>query len=183
MRRPVSRARRVAEDGPVRAVFVELAGIRDSAFVGPAIAEALGLSDVTSLDLPRRVRGACTGTDPILLLLDNCEQILDAAPLIVDLIAATSSIRILATSRAPFRVRGERLYVVRPLSCDIGPHGTSPADVVQVPAVRLFVERVRDVQPAFRLTIENVQAVAAICRRLDALPLALELAAPWMMPK
>jgi predicted ATPase/transcriptional regulator with XRE-family HTH domain len=171
--------RRMAEDGRVRAVFVELAGVRDHAFVGPAIAEALGLSDVTSLDLPGRVRSACTG-DPILLLLDNCEQILAAAPLVVELVAATTSIRILATSRAPFRVRGERLYVVRPLPCDTGAHGTSPADVIQVPAVRLFVERVRDVQPAFRLTVDNVQAVVAICRRLDALPLALELAAPWM---
>jgi predicted ATPase/DNA-binding XRE family transcriptional regulator len=171
--------RRLAEDGRVRVVFVELAGIRDPAFVGPAIAEALGLSDVTSLDLPGRVRGACTG-DPVLLLLDNCEQILGAAPLVVELVAAMTSIRILATSRAPFRVRGERLYAVRPLPCDFDRHGLSPADVVKVPAVRLFVERIRDVQPAFRLTLENVQSVVAICRRLDALPLALELAAPWM---
>jgi predicted ATPase/transcriptional regulator with XRE-family HTH domain len=172
--------RRIAEDGHVRAVFVELAGVRDPAFVGTAIAEALGLSDVTSLDLPRRVRGAFTGDHPILLLLDNCEQILGAAPLVVELVAATTSIRILATSRAPFRVRGERLYVVRPLPCDTSRHRTSPADVAQVPAVRLFVERVRDVQPAFRLGAENVHAVVGICRRLDALPLALELAAPWM---
>ena len=56
----------------------------------------------------------------------------------------------------------------------------APADLVRVPAVRLFVERVRDVQPAFRLTAENARAVFGICRRLDALPLALELAAPWM---
>ena len=139
--------RRIAEDGHVRAVFVELAGIRDPAFVGPAIAEALGLSDVTSPDLPRRVRGAFTGDHPILLLLDNCEQILGAAPLVVELVAATTSIRILATSRAPFRVRGERLYVVRPLPATLRPQPrrrTSPSA-----AVRLFVERVRDVQPRF----------------------------------
>ena len=172
--------RRIAEDGPVRAVFVELAGIRDPAFVAPAIAEALGLSDVTAPDLPRRVRGAFTDDSPILLLLDNCEQVLGAAPLMVELLTAAASLRILATSRAPFRIRGERLYAVRPLPCETGARGMAPADLVRVPAVRLFVERVRDVQPAFRLTVENAQAVIGICRRLDALPLALELAAPWM---
>jgi predicted ATPase/transcriptional regulator with XRE-family HTH domain len=172
--------RRIAEDGPVRAVFVELAGIRDPAFVAPAIAEALGLSDVTAPDLPGRVRGAFTDDSPILLLLDNCEQILGAAPLMVELLTAAASLRILATSRAPFRIRGERLYAVRPLRCETGARGMAPADLVRVPAVRLFVERVRDVQPAFRLTAENAQAVIGICRRLDALPLALELAAPWM---
>jgi predicted ATPase/transcriptional regulator with XRE-family HTH domain len=172
--------RRIAEDGSVRAVFVELAGIRDPAFVAPAIAEALGLSDVTAPDLPRRVRGAFTDENPILLLLDNCEQVLGAAPLVVELLTAATSLRILATSRAPFRIRGERLYAVRPLRCETGARSIAPADLVRVPAVRLFVERVRDVQPAFRLTAENAQAVIGICRRLDALPLALELAAPWM---
>jgi predicted ATPase/DNA-binding XRE family transcriptional regulator len=172
--------RRIAEDGPARAVFVELAGIRDPAFVAAAIAEALGLSDVTAPDLARRVRGAFTDENPILLLLDNCEQVLDAAPLVVELLTAAASLRILATSRAPFRIRGERLYAVRPLRCETGGRGTAPADLARVPAVRLFLERVRDVQPAFRLTAENAQAVIGICRRLDALPLALELAAPWM---
>jgi predicted ATPase/transcriptional regulator with XRE-family HTH domain len=172
--------RRIAEDGPVRAVFVELAGIRDPAFVAPAIAEALGLSDVTAPNLPRRVLGAFTAEQPILLLLDNCEQVLGAAPLVVELLSTVASLRILATSRAPFRVRGERLYAVRPLHCETGAHGIAPADLVRVPAVRLFVERVRDVRPSFRLTAENAEAVIGICRRLDALPLALELAAPWM---
>ena len=172
--------RRIAEDGPVRAVFVELAGIRDPGFVASAIAEALGLSDVTAPDLPRRVRGAFTDENPILLLLDNCEQVLDAAPLVVELLTAAASLRILATSRAPFRIRGERLYAVRPLRCETGARSIAPADLVRVPAVRLFVDRVRDVQPSFRLTTENAQAVIGICRRLDALPLALELAAPWM---
>jgi len=172
--------RRIAEDGPVHAVFVELAGIHDPAFVGPAIAEALGLSDVTAPDLPRRVRAAFTDQNPILLLLDNCEQVLSAAPLVVELLTAAASLRILATSRAPFRIRGERLYPVRPLPLDTALQSIAPADLVRVPAVRLFVDRVRGVQPAFRLTTENARAVIGICRRLDALPLALELAAPWM---
>jgi predicted ATPase/transcriptional regulator with XRE-family HTH domain len=172
--------RRIADDGPVRAVFVELAGIRDPAFVAPAIAEALGLSDVTAPDLPRRVHGAFTNENPILLLLDNCEQVLGSAPLVVELLTTVVSLRILATSRAPFRIRGERLYAVRPLRCETGAPGIAPAELVRVPAVRLFVDRVRDVQPSFRLTADNAQAVIGICRRLDALPLALELAAPWM---
>ena len=84
------------------------------------------------------------------------------------------------TSRAPLRVRGEREYAVGPLGLDCPRMPSSPADVVRAPAVRLFVDRVRDVQPDFRLTAANASAVTAICRRLDALPLALELAAPWM---
>jgi predicted ATPase/DNA-binding XRE family transcriptional regulator len=170
-------ARKVAEEGASRVLFVPLAAIRDPAFVAPAIADALGLSDVTAVDLPRRARVACANR-PTLLVLDNCEQLLDAAPLIADVLASASSLRLLATSRAPFRVRGEREYVVGPLALEAD--SMSPADLARAPAVRLFIERVRDVQPAFRLTAANGPTVTAICRQLDALPLALELAAPWM---
>ncbi|HET7220643.1 MAG TPA: helix-turn-helix domain-containing protein [Vicinamibacterales bacterium] len=173
-------ARRVGEDGQTHAVFVELAGIRDPAFVASAIAEALGLSDVTAVDLARRVRVSCSEERPTLLVLDNCEQVLDAAPLVADLVTSVASLRVLATSRAALRVRGERLYAVGPLAVRPDSDALAAADLVRIPAVRLFVERVRDVQPAFRLTAANAQTVLAICRRLDALPLALELAAPWM---
>jgi predicted ATPase len=115
-----------------------------------------------------------------LLVLDNFEQLLDAAPLIADLLAAVASLRLLVTSRAPLRVRGEREYAVGPLALEADSETMSPADLARSPAVRLFVERVRDVQPDFRLTAANGPTVAAICRRLDALPLALELAARWM---
>ena len=77
-------------------------------------------------------------------------------------------------------MRGEREYPVGPLSLDVDVDATSPADLARVPAVRLFVDRVRDAQPEFRLTAANGPTVMAICRRLDALPLALELAAPWI---
>jgi predicted ATPase len=147
--------------------------------VAPAIAEALGVLDPTALDLPRRARAACDGT-PTLLVLDNFEQVLDAAPLIADLLASVAALRVLVTSRAPLRVRGEREYAVGPLTLDVDVNATSPADFVRSPAVRLFVERVRDVQPDFRLTAANGLIVTEICRRLDALPLALELAAPWI---
>jgi predicted ATPase/DNA-binding XRE family transcriptional regulator len=172
-------ARMVAEDGAVRVVFVPLASIRNSAFVASAIAETLGLSDVTAADLPRHARVAC-GDRETLLVLDNCEQVLEAAPLVAELLATVPPLRLLATSRAPLRIRGEREYTVGPLALAVDAEARSPADLARSPAVRLFVERVRDVQPNFRLTAANGHIVAAICRRLDALPLALELAAPWM---
>jgi predicted ATPase/transcriptional regulator with XRE-family HTH domain len=171
---------KVAEDNSTRVVFVELASVRQPALVASAIAEALGLSDGTAADLPRHVQAVCTEERPILLVLDNCEQVLDAAPLVADLATSSRSLRVLATSRAPLRVRAERLYVVEPLGLRADSAGMSPVDVARVPAVRLFLERVRAVEPAFRLTSANAPTVIAICRRLDALPLALELAAPWL---
>jgi len=173
-------ARTMAAEAATRVVFVPLAAIRNPAFVASAIAEALGLSDVTAIDLPRRARGVCDDR-PTLLVLDNFEQVMDAAPLVADLLTSVASLQVLATSRAPLRVRGEREYAVGPLALEVGGvEAMAPADVARSPAVRLFVERARDVQPDFRLTSSNVPTVAAICRRLDALPLALELAARWI---
>src|SRR5262245_5139475 len=172
-------ARIIADEGAVRVVFVSLAAIRDTSLVAPAIAEALGLSDVTTLDLSRRVRVACRDS-ATLLVLDNFEQVLDASSLVADLVTSVPTLRVLVTSRAPLRVRGEREYGVEPLVLDADSGAMSPADLARVAAVRLFLERVRDVRPDFRLTSANAPTVAAICRRLDALPLALELAAPWL---
>jgi predicted ATPase/DNA-binding XRE family transcriptional regulator len=168
-------ARAIADEGATRVVFVPLAAIRNPALVAAEIAEALGLSDVTALDLPRRARLACSDK-PTLLVLDNFEQVLDAAPLVADLLTSVPLLRVLATSRAPLRIRGEREYPVGPLALE----GDSSRDLESSPAVRLFVERVQDVQADFRLTSSNTAVVAAICQRLDALPLALELAAPWL---
>jgi predicted ATPase/DNA-binding XRE family transcriptional regulator len=175
----VELARSMAAEGVTRVAFVPLAAIHNAAFVAPAIGEALGLSDVTALDLPKRARAACDD-QPTLLVLDNFEQVLDATPLVADLLTSVAPLRCLATSRAPLHVRGEREYPVGPLALEADADGLSPADLARSPAVRLFVERVRDVQPDFQLTSANGRTVAAICRRLDALPLALELAAPWM---
>ena len=172
-------ARAIAAEGATRVVFVPLAAIRNPAFVASAIAEALGLSDVSARDLPGRARVAC-GDQPTLLVLDNFEQVLDASPMVADLLTSIAALRVLTTSRAPLRVRGERECTVGPLALELDVNATSPADLVRSPAVRLFVERVRDVDPGFRLTAANGATVTAICRRLDALPLALELAAPWI---
>lgn len=172
-------ARAIAAEGKSRVLFVGLAAVRNAAFVAQSIAEALGVLDPTALDLPRRARLACQGT-PTLLVLDNFEQVLDAAPLVADLLTAVAPLRVLVTSRAPLRVRGEREYTVEPLALDAGVEVMPPGDLAGSPAVRLFVDRARDVQPDFLLTAANGAAVSAICRRLDALPLALELAAPWI---
>ena len=172
-------ARAIADEGSTLVVLASLAAIRHSGFVASAIAEALGLANVTALDLPKRARVACQG-HPMLLVLDNFEHVLDAAPLVADLLTSVASLRVLVTSRAPLRVRGEREYAVGPLALEVDVDATSPADLARLPAVRLFVERVRDVQPDFRLTLANGLPVTEICRRLDGLPLALELAAPWI---
>jgi len=172
-------ARTSAEEEGTRVVFLCLASIRDAAFVAPAIAEAFGLTDLSAADLARRLRIAC-GDRRTLLVLDNFEQVLDAAPLVVDLLAGVAPLRLLVTSRAPLRVRGERECTIGPLAVHVDSEAPSIANLARVPAVRLFVERARDVQPDFRLTSANALAVAAICRRLDGLPLALELTAPWM---
>jgi predicted ATPase/DNA-binding XRE family transcriptional regulator len=172
-------ARAVADEGACRVLFVGLAAVRKSAFVAPAIAEALGVLDDTALDLPRRARLACEG-QPTLLVLDNFEHVLDMTPLVTELLISVATLRVLATSRAPLRLRGEREYAVGPLALDVDVDVTSPADLARAPALRLFVERARDVQPDFRLTASNGATVSAICRRLDALPLALELAARWL---
>jgi predicted ATPase/DNA-binding XRE family transcriptional regulator len=172
-------ARAIADEGATRVMFSALAAIRDPGLAACAIAEALGLADISAADLPRRARAACEG-HPTLLVIDNFEQVLDAAPLVADLLISAATLRLLVTSRAPLRVRGEREYAVGPLALDVDSDGTSPADLARAPAVRLFVDRIRDVLPDFHLTSANGATVTAICRRLDALPLALELAAPWI---
>jgi predicted ATPase len=172
-------AREAAGDRTTRVAFVSLAAVRDPAFVAPAIAEALGLPDGTPFDLPARARIAC-GDRPALLVLDNFEQVAAAAPLVADLLTSVASLRVVVTSRAPIRVQGEREYAVGPLALHASPDAMAPARLAQVPAVQLFVARVRDAQPEFRLTTANARTITAICRRLDALPLALELAAPWL---
>jgi len=172
-------ARQIAADGAARVLFVPLAAVRDAAFVASAIAEALGLLDITAVDLARRARASCDGT-PTWLVLDNFEQVLDAAPLVAELLSSVAALRVLVTSRAALRVRGEREFGVGPLALHEGADAAAPGDPARSPAVRLFVDRVRDVQPGFRLTPDNIATVTAICRRLDALPLALELAAPWL---
>ena len=115
----------------------------------------------------------------LLLVLDNFEHLLPAAPLVGDLLAASPRLVVLATSRARLRLRGEREFPVGPLALpDVRRTHQSPlAGMAGVAAVRLFVERAAEVKPGFALSDENAPVVAEICRRLDGLPLAIELAA------
>ena len=113
----------------------------------------------------------------LLLVIDNCEHLLDAVPDLAELLAACPHLTILATSRAPLRLRGEREWAVPPLALPDLLRLPTLADLAGNTAVELFVARGRDVAPGFALTQANAAAVAAICRRLDGLPLAIELAA------
>ena len=170
-------ARAISDDGSSRAFFVPLAAIRDAGLAACAIAEALGFADINASDLPARARAACAGRST-LLVLDNFEQVLAASSVVSSLVSAVPSLQLLVTSRTPLRVRGEREYALGPLALTAG--GGAAGDLAAVPAVRLFVERARNVQRDFALTPSNGPTVLSICRRLDALPLALELTARWI---
>jgi predicted ATPase/DNA-binding CsgD family transcriptional regulator len=156
--------------------FVELATVTEPAMVLPAIAAALGVRESSDRPLNSGVARFLAGRR-LLLLLDNCEHVLAAAPLIAVLLAAHPALTILATSREPLRIRGEHEFPLLPL--DVPDLDRLPGfDVLAaMPAVALFVERASQCVPGFALTTENAAAVAAICRRLDGLPLGLELAA------
>ena len=156
--------------------FIPLDGIRDAALVPHAIAQALDLPAGVGQS-PRDRLMLLLRNRRLLLVLDNFEHLLGAAPLIPDLLAACPRLNVLVTSRAALRVSGEQEFPVRPLGA---PDAAAPPVVESLgryPAVALFIEQVGRVRPDFSLTPENAPAVAAICRRLDGLPLALELAA------
>jgi predicted ATPase len=155
-------------------VFVGLAPLADAAQVLSTIARAFGVREAGSRPLRRRLVDVLRDRH-LLLLLDNFEHVVEAAPAVAELLAGSAGPSVLVTSRAPLRVSGEQDYPVPPLTV---PEAGAPAEqLAEVAAVRLFTERAHAVDPAFSLTPENAATVAAICRRLDGLPLALELAA------
>ncbi len=161
-------------------VLVPLAPVRDPSLVLPTVARVLDLRDAADQSLPERLQNYLA-TRELLLVLDNVEQVLEAAPDIADLLTACPALTVLATSRSPLRISGERNAYIAPLPLPDPPHATarttSVAELLQNDAVRLFVERAQEVHPDFTLTETNTETVAAICRRLDGLPLAIELAA------
>src|SRR6185436_6021086 len=113
----------------------------------------------------------------VLIVLDNFEQVTVAAPTLVELLADCPALKVLVTSRQALRVRGENVVLVPSLSLPTAvAGGTSADEVSQFEAIQLFVERARGVRSDFRLTDDNASAVVDICRRLDGLPLAIELA-------
>jgi predicted ATPase len=161
-----------------RVYFVALASITDPDLVVPTIAQVFGLREMGARDPAEALKAAIAAThEPVLLLLDNFEQVIDAAPLLTDLLAACANLKLLVTSRAVLRVSGEHDFEVPPLAVPPRTAKTSVTELARSPAVVLFVQRATAVKPDFVLTAENAVAVAEICARLDGLPLAIELAA------
>ena len=157
--------------------LVDLAPLGDPCLVPSALATVLGLEVCTADSLPSLV--AALRDSRMLLLLDNCEHVIDAAAgLAAALISGAPGIDILATSREPLGVRGERVYRLGPLNSPEPSPGLTANEAAAFPAVQLFVERVTAMVEDFTLTDANARLVVAICRRLDGLPLAIEFAAP-----
>jgi predicted ATPase/class 3 adenylate cyclase len=155
--------------------FVDLAGLRDPTLVLAAIASILGVREAGAVALHDTLAAYLT-PKCMLLVLDNCEQVIEAASDIAVLLTTCPHLSILATSREPLHLRWEKEYPVSPLALPEGEQADL-AELARVPAVALFVARASASNPHFALTEANVAAVVEICRRLDGLPLAIELAA------
>jgi predicted ATPase len=161
---------------PDGVAFVALAPISDPELVVPTVARVLGLREAGAMPVRELMHGYLKDKR-LLLVLDNLEHLLEAAPEVADLLGSCSTLKVLATSRAPLRLRAEQEYPVEPLPVPGLVRVPMLGDVEGVPSVRLLVERAREASPGFGLTQQNAAAVAAVCRRLDGLPLALELVA------
>jgi predicted ATPase/class 3 adenylate cyclase len=156
--------------------FVPLADVAEPEGFLPALAEALDVKEAEGRS-PGDGLVALIGSRKALLLLDNLEQLVQAAPEVAWLVELCPGLRIVTTSRTPLRIGAEREYPLAPLALPSVADGASTESLLASPAVALFVERARATKSSFELTPENASAVAAVCRRLDGLPLALELAA------
>jgi diguanylate cyclase (GGDEF)-like protein len=169
--------------------FVPLAALSDPALVAGAITQALGASEIGDTSIEQLQNHL--NNKHLLLILDNFEQVIDAAPLVGELLAAPQ-LRILVTSRSALQISGEQQFIVPPLALpnmhDFAPVGAglvSPplvsadrlADLAQYAGVTLFIQRAHAVKPDFALTSSNARSIAEICTRLEGLPLAIELAA------
>ena len=156
--------------------FVGLASLRDHSLVATAVLRSLGLREAEGRTASETLRSQLR-EKRLLLVLDNIEHLLDASSEVAALIEACPRLVVLATSRAPLRVRGEQEYPVPPLALPSSTRNIAGDDVLAAPSGRLFLERARAVSPGFHISERNAEAVAAICWRLAGLPLALELAA------
>jgi predicted ATPase/DNA-binding XRE family transcriptional regulator len=156
--------------------FVSLAAIRDPAMVPSVIAAVLGLREVTGQPLAERLQ-TYLATKQMLLILDNFEQVLPAAALVAELLAAAPRLKALVTSRSVLGVYGEQLVSLPPLGLPSPEYAPTVEQAAQSEAIALFLARARAANHGFELTPANVPAVAELCRRLDGLPLAIELAA------
>ncbi|HJS18856.1 MAG TPA: LuxR C-terminal-related transcriptional regulator, partial [Anaerolineales bacterium] len=153
--------------------FISLAAINDPTLIIPTIAHTLGVTESPNRLLQESLKEFLRDRR-VLLLLDNFEQIISAAPLLSELTSACAGLRMLVTSREALRLRGEHEFPLSPLAL---PDGQSVETLMQYPGIALFVRRAQAIQPDFQLVQGNASAVSEICARLDGLPLAIELAA------
>jgi non-specific serine/threonine protein kinase len=166
----------LADDFPNGVAFVPLAPLSEPAFVPSTIAQALAVRETGGRPLHEVLKTFLRGRR-LLLILDNFEQVVDAAPSITALLVACPHLKALVTSRIALRVLGEQEFPVPPLALPDPERLPPVAELERTEAVALFVQRAREVRPGFALTAETAPTVVEICRRLDGLPLAIELAA------
>ena len=156
--------------------FIALADVTDPAQFVPALADALDVKEAEERTLGEGV-AVLIGDKKALLLLDNLEQVVAAASDVARMIESCPGLTIVTTSRTPLRIAAEREYALNPLALPPPSDPASTESLGSYPAIALFVERAKMTRGSFELTPDNAEAVAAVCRRLDGLPLALELAA------
>jgi predicted ATPase/class 3 adenylate cyclase len=158
------------------AFFVDLSSVTDPGLVPSAVAQVLGVPEAAGRPILEAVQDRLRDQE-VLMVVDNFEQVVDAGPVLEELLTAAPALKVLVTSRVVLSLRGEQEYVVPPLALPDPERLSDLPALGQVEAVRLFTERAQAVRPGFRLTEENAPAVVEICARLDGLPLAIELAA------
>ena len=161
---------------PEGVFFIEIAAITNSELVASTIAQSLGIKEAGNKPILETLKDYLRERQ-MLLILDNFEQVAAAAPIIAELLATAANLKILITSRILLHLSAEREFIVPPLAVPDETSNISLDDISNYEAIRLFVERARNVKPGFALTNENADDVAKICGRLDGLPLAIELAA------
>ena len=159
--------------------FVSLAPINDPLLVIPTIARAVGIRDGPGQPITVRLAEALL-RKRVLLLLDNFEQVVEAAALVADLLTSCPQLKLLVTSREVLHVRAEHEFAVPPLALPDLAHLPELAVLMNIPSVALFLQRAQAARPEFQLTSNNARTVVEICVRLDGLPLAVELAAARM---
>jgi predicted ATPase/DNA-binding XRE family transcriptional regulator len=172
----IQAARDAANLFPDGIAFVALAPLMNPGLVVPTVARSLGVREAEG-QTPREALRAHLRDQRLLLVLDNFEHLLEAAPEVSGLIESCPSLTVLVASRAPLRVTGEQEYAVPPLELPLSTRDARVEEVLGSPSGKLLVERARAVSSTFSLTNANAAAVASICWRLAGIPLALELAA------
>ena len=173
-------ASRLGDELADGAGFVDLSGAEDPALVATEVATALGIDGDPHMPVAECLATAL-GPACMVLVLDNCEHLVAAvSELARDLVGSCAGLRVLATSRQALHVPGQLVWTVEPLGLPPPGGALDPSELAAAPAMRLFIDRARAVRRDFLLDSGNAEVVAGICRRVDGLPLAIELAASWV---